>query len=269
MRVSRSRVRGAVWARVPQSVSAPRRLRANDSTLSVFRSLIEPGDRVFDVGANRGDFAYVASTAAGPTGSVIAFEPNSQYYAQLHRLSQSQSNLDFVASAVSSETGVLELSIPVDADGTRLGWLSTAEASGYTSTVRQYCAAMPLDDAAATIGSPDVVKIDVEGHENAVIDGAAEVFRRCRCALIEIEARHVGAEQAAATLDRLRGQFDHAFYIRNGRRVPVDDFDFQTHQLDLLNSSNMPGDDFRTQPLHADYVSDFVFMTGAPTGTES
>src|SRR5947208_1529536 len=45
-------------------------------TQLLIRDLLEPGDTVVDVGANRGNFALVASSLVGLTGKVICFEPN-------------------------------------------------------------------------------------------------------------------------------------------------------------------------------------------------
>jgi FkbM family methyltransferase len=47
--------------------------------------VLRPGDSVIDIGANVGFFSIQAAARVGPTGSVVAFEPQPETFAQLQR----------------------------------------------------------------------------------------------------------------------------------------------------------------------------------------
>src|SRR5688572_14768172 len=51
--------------------------------LRLFRSLLRPGMTVVDVGANQGIFTLFCANLVGPTGSVIAFEPDPEMFSTL------------------------------------------------------------------------------------------------------------------------------------------------------------------------------------------
>lgn len=61
--------------------------------------------------------------------------------------------------------------------------------------------AVPGDDVAAERGRPDVVKIDVEGAELAVLSGMPDVLRTCRTVFCEVHHDHV---DEAAVRERFR-----------------------------------------------------------------
>src|SRR5690348_13933087 len=51
----------------------------------VFQTLINPGDVVYDLGANVGFYTLLASKLTGPTGQVHSFEPSPRNIAYLRR----------------------------------------------------------------------------------------------------------------------------------------------------------------------------------------
>src|SRR3954468_546190 len=54
-------------------------------TLAALKSLLQRGDTFIDVGANEGYFSVVAARLVGPTGRVIAIEPQSRLARVLER----------------------------------------------------------------------------------------------------------------------------------------------------------------------------------------
>ena len=65
------------------------RLRDHRMELGSLLSALSPGDCALDVGANKGSFAYLLSRRVGPTGRVIAFEPQARLATYLRQAQQS------------------------------------------------------------------------------------------------------------------------------------------------------------------------------------
>lgn len=98
------------------------------------------------------------------------------------------------------------------------------------------------------------IKLDVEGHELAVLQGSVRSLRAFHpTILVEIEQRHQEADisETFAYLENLG--YRGSFVAPDGLR-PLAEFDVQRHQLDLLPQSFTVG---RPAP---GYVSDFLFV---------
>jgi FkbM family methyltransferase len=69
--------------------------------------VLRPGDAVIDVGANVGFFSIQAAARVGPTGSVVAFEPHPDTFAQLQRnvATSGMRNIRARQAAVTSHSG--------------------------------------------------------------------------------------------------------------------------------------------------------------------
>ncbi len=135
---------------------------------------VEPGAVVFDVGANAGYYTILASRLAGPEGRVVAFEPLERNLAYLRRhveMNQAD-NVTVLASACSDVSGTATFEI---GENIAMGRLSDVAPSGASVTVPT----VTLDEIAERLELvPDVIKIDVEGAEMAVLRGAAGIFER-------------------------------------------------------------------------------------------
>jgi FkbM family methyltransferase len=199
-------------------------------------NLVPEGRLAVDVGAHRGLWSYWFSRRAG---AVHSFEPNPHLYAFLARTRLR--NVHPHEVALSDAEGTAELYIPAGGNAGRgsiqIGGISPLA----TVATRQ------LDSYAfENIG---FIKIDVEGHEEAVLRGAALTIERWHPALvIEIEDRHnPGAiARIPATLRDIGYQY--AYVERSGTLQPLEAFDLRRDQLDAAEMS-------------ADYVNNFVFTT--------
>ena len=136
-------------------------------TLALLERLLPPGALFVDVGANIGFFSLLAARRVGPAGRVIALEPNP---AALRRLRQNLAlnpafRVEVIEAAASDRVGEVRLAQP---DDWNLGGVCISE----TGTVPVRCA--PLGDLLAPLNlahAPDLMKIDVEGHEPSVLRG--------------------------------------------------------------------------------------------------
>jgi FkbM family methyltransferase len=149
-----------------------------------------------DVGANVGVFTTLM---ARHSRKVLAFEPHPSCAAQLRKLHLR--NCDVIESALSERDGTAVLRVPL-AGHDDLHALSTLAAGNdfrnqaEVGSVREVTVATTSLDAALAsrlAPSDDVgfIKIDVEGHELAVLRGATDTIVRHRpVLLVETEARH-------------------------------------------------------------------------------
>lgn len=138
----------------------------------LFLEWVRPGDQVLDVGAHVGYYTLLASTLAGDAGAVWAFEPNPKN----HRFLRAHARINRRAN-VHAEPAAAS-----DADGTARFDFGTGSGTGHLAeggalevrTVR-------LDDFCRERGiRPAAVKIDVEGAEAAVLEGARETVAGAR-----------------------------------------------------------------------------------------
>lgn len=133
----------------------------------------KPGDCVFDIGAHCGVSTYFFSKLVGPTGRVIAFEPDTVNLPLLlrnierHRLT----NVTLVDAAVARTTGRAAFY----REGALGSCLSRCSPRGTTGTV-ETVGTISLADAFFRWGVPDLCKIDIEGAEVEVIAAAAELL---------------------------------------------------------------------------------------------
>lgn len=134
-------------------------------------NFIRPGDVIFDCGANEGYITTLFSIWTGPTGKVLAFEPDPKNVAVIKKNINANNlkNVEIIEAAVSSVSGK-ELMFGSEVIGG-----SSAE----MFKVKTVC----LDEYAKL--KPSLVKIDVEGYELPVLRGSTEILSQG--AIFEVE----------------------------------------------------------------------------------
>lgn len=172
-----------------------------DAAVAAFlRERIKPGALCLDVGANVGVYVLQFTHWSGPTGQVVAFEPNPSARAILHRHIQMnglEERVKVVPAAV-GETRGEDILYAAGADGmSRFGEPNRAFA-GHASeitvpvvTLDEYCRSERL--------KPDWLLIDIEGFEIVALSGAQELVRECRGALGIIVEMHPNVWGSANT----------------------------------------------------------------------
>ena len=131
------------------------------------RKQIEPGMTVVDIGANIGFFAMLASKLVGETGSVIAFEPNSENLRLLllDIKKNNCSNVRLFSVALSNSMGNAFFSTHMGSNGGLLP-------SDFEVLQSPQCVVVPTFRMDQLIHERvDLIKIDVEGAEGLVFDG--------------------------------------------------------------------------------------------------
>lgn len=158
--------------------------RVDSFLLSMARELVRPGMVVWDVGANVGLFSFAA---AGLGASVIAIEADA-WLAHLMQRSAWLNRLPVTAitAAASSAIGVSCLHLSEN---------GRASNSVKGEGPEQAVVGIPLDMLLDHFPAPALLKIDVEGAELAVLEGAARVLAHHPVVFCEVTQNHreVGA----------------------------------------------------------------------------
>jgi FkbM family methyltransferase len=147
-----------------------------------YASLVKPGDTVVDVGANIGFFTLVFARAVGRTGRVIAIEPQRSIYEilskNIHALDADRVE---IRRAIASDRLGNQPFVDIHTlDADTIAWLGSASVDYAMETAHATMVeteVMTID----SLGLPrcDFIKIDVEGHESQVLNGARETMERC------------------------------------------------------------------------------------------
>lgn len=222
---------------------AQRHLRTGEPELRLVASLTMPGRLSVDAGANHGVYAVIMARHAP---RVLAIEPNPELARLLRRGLPGRCTV--LACALSDRPGTAELRVPV-VDGREDTYLASLSAPLEGETHAYRVELRRLDDC---VREPvGLLKIDVEGHEIAVLGGAERVLREDGPnLLVEAEERH--RPGAVASVAALLAEHGYRGLFRDGDRLrPIEGFDPAIHQ-DPRNLGTGPG---RTER----YVNNFVF----------
>jgi len=236
----RERIKRAVFSpRQELKRVIKRELRKGEPELRLLADLVDPGRAAVDVGANRGVWTHQLA-ALCPT--VYAFEPNPKMFAIL--AAARPANVVARQIALSDRSGLADLNIPRSARGysNQHASLETGWLGGKIFGVVEVATAR-LDDL--VVEPCGFIKIDVEGHEAAVVAGAAGLIERDRpTLLIEMEERHSNQpiEQSIADVRALG--YD-ALVFKDGALTGIEAFD--------------PDADHRAAVETARYIFNFVF----------
>ncbi|MER5915948.1 FkbM family methyltransferase [Streptomyces sp. NPDC001982] len=146
-------------------------------SLATWARLAARSTTIADVGAHVGYFSLIAALA-NPKAKVHAFEPVDQIHARLsvNVRSNNVQNVRLYQAGVSSEPGWADISVRFS--GNLLSTGSTLEHVATDAELKRI-RLRTLDEVFADT-KLDLVKIDVEGHESSVLQGARQVLKRDR-----------------------------------------------------------------------------------------
>ena len=177
-----------------------RRLRRLEPELDLLPLLAARNRVALDVGANKGVYTQALLRLAV---AVHAFEPNPALIPWLSRLRDPR--LTIHALALGERDGDVVLRVPLGRSGRPSKQGATLAVTRRTrhASVEMRTPVRRLDSL--DLGDVGFIKIDVEGFEARVIEGACETIARCRpVMLIEIEEIHTDAPPSV-TIERIAG----------------------------------------------------------------
>lgn len=165
--------------------------------------VIERGATVIDVGANIGCFTITAAQLVGPTGRVIAIEPEESTYQQLLRNIE-LNRLDNV-TALRLAVGATEGEILLHSDPNRLFSSVFSSVNGRPIQGSDQRVTMLTLDALmdkCRIGRCDYLKLDCEGAEHEIVANMSRATAS-RVAQITMEVHKVPGFDAETLTNRL------------------------------------------------------------------
>lgn len=159
--------------------------------IQLMRLFIKPGDIVIDAGANIGTHTIAFANQVGPTGIVHAFEPQRRNFLMLAG-NVALNGLDNVfchQEALGEAPGLIRLP-PLPPPDTNFNYSAVAIGGGPDDG--ESVPMVTLDSL--NLPSCRVLKIDTEGMEPQVLNGARDLIARCR-PFLYLENNEAGASQ--------------------------------------------------------------------------
>lgn len=243
-----SRIGSFVPGRYQVDLRVGRELWKGEAEIRLLPALLSGGGRFIDVGGNLGTYAVYACRF---TKSVEVFEPHPMLARTLRATLGTRASVHQVA--LSDRRGDEAFHIPLlgDREIHSRGSIETCHAVDFEKMRDVEVQCRRLDDY--TFDDVAVIKIDVEGHEAAVLRGAAETIEtHWPTVIVEIEDFRMPGCFDEIYAMMLRHGYD-GFYIRRGRIDSLDGFDIAAHQTPELRQAYGG----KRSP---DFVNNFIFQ---------
>jgi FkbM family methyltransferase len=187
------------------------------STVKVFYHLAKKSNLVFDIGANTGVFTLLAASA-NQNLEVVSFEPVPHIFNKLSKnikINELEDRCHAHQMAVSNFNGFGKFHVPfgdcpssasLDINGFR-------GAKGYLINV----SVRKLDDLCLDFKKVDLVKVDVEGYEDKVLEGMENILKQSRPKII-VECNIDGPYKV---VEGILNSFNYKFYhlLKNGPKL--------------------------------------------------
>lgn len=206
-------------------------------------------DLVLDVGANAGQYG-IEIRRSGYAGRIVSFEPASETFARLRDTSQSDPLWAARHIALGAEPGTATLNLAAN-DGKSSSFLDQRDVSFGTTATARYVGAETVEVSTLETVGPEItseqdrvlLKIDVQGLEVEVLDGAGSFLERVQAIETELSLYPMYEDQPdwRELCDRL-GELGFVFFAvdpgysdpRSGRLVEMDGL-FVREQLAALD----------------------------------
>ena len=237
------------WLRL--FIESRRGKKDEDVAIDMIEKLPTTAPIVFDIGANIGLFIKAFNKSQNKPGAVLAFEPSSYIFSILKRTLARFKNVTCYQLAFDSKNGQATLSTPLKKSGAMRSALAHIGNTFTGDHQKEIVEARTLDSFVKEIGQEriDLIKIDVEGAEFAILQGAKTILKKIRpfwyVEISEASGRFDNSKQD--TFDILIKANYHAFYFneekkwqRTKKLVDVHDFLFVPKEdvQDFLNKAS-------------------------------
>ena len=185
------------WLRIRER--AWREKRKGEKEIKIIPNLLVNCNRAIDIGANVGVWSYWLSKYAK---QVESFEPNPKIFNALKNIKIK--NVNSYNIALSNKSGSVDLLVPKGSKGFSNQGASLSSIKVQGEHKRISIEAKCLDEY--NFLDVDFIKIDVEGHEHEVIEGAQETIKKFKPTMvIEMEEKHnqIPIEDQISSVEKL------------------------------------------------------------------
>jgi len=178
--------------------------------------IVNPGDVIWDVGANIGLFSFAAAARCGARGQVVAFEPDVWLVQILRRSSAIQpstsAGVKVIPIAIASHASLRNFSIAKRARASNtLANYGHSQMGGIAE--EQVVPTFNLDWLLSNLPAPNVLKIDVEGAEVEVLRNQPRMLKEVRPVII--------CEVAGQNRDKVTNILNAAKYVLYDGEQPL------------------------------------------------
>lgn len=202
-------------------------------TIRWIQELIKPGDVVFDIGANIGNYSLIIAKHHNQTVQVFAFEPAWFNFMQLNR-NVSLNGLGIsvfpLCVAFSDKTGISWLNYSTLEYGSSMHALGRAirlRDQEFAPALKQPVPTYTVDQAVEYLGRiPNHIKLDVDGIESEILAGASSTLENLsvRSVLVELCGDNPDDQRA------IENMLARGFKIWNVQEKPRNEFvNFAAH----------------------------------------
>ena len=195
--------------------------------LETIKKFITPGDMVFDMGANEGIWTS-AALAHCPDIQIHAFEPSPAADTFMNTHGDNREHVALKKWAVDNTNEVKKFFV-AGTNGEHSSFVGTSP-----NTMDVMCVTLDWYCMAAKIDFIDFLKIDTEGHEWYVFDGAKRMLEENRIGVIQFELNVPNVW--SGLMDQLQPHGWEFFHIYGLDLVPILPMDDQM----TMTSSNPP-----------------------------
>jgi FkbM family methyltransferase len=200
------------------------RYRIDKKEIAFILQSLNPGEVAVDIGAHKGGYMYWMLDRVGSTGHCYAFEPQPRLHAYLSAIKKHyhHENLTVEPLALSAESGSAQLFVPESSSGQSPGaslqsHIAPNAIPAKTTSLDEYFFNRRIQ--------PRLLKIDVEGHEAAVIRGGKQLLASCKPKIVmECEQRHLREGTVQEVFDLLLQLNYSGFFWDGEKRLPLLNF---------------------------------------------
>ncbi len=143
----------------------------------ILEKVLKPGMRIFDIGANIGYYVLMEKLVIGASGEIIVIEPSPTNISLLKRNLElnGYEGMEVIQGAVSDKEGEFDFFLSKQSNLNTFHEFGSAAStlSGEVVKVRTYT----MDELVDKFGAPDLIRMDVEGHEVEIVRGMLDGIR--------------------------------------------------------------------------------------------
>ncbi len=198
-----------------------------EKELTLIDRFSDKSKSAIDIGVYRGVYSLKLSQNFK---QIHAFEPNPLLFPYLNKnLTKIIKNISLYNLALSDKSGITDLKLPARSESIfndnieelyRLGAASIHPENEFQNFKKVQVKTEKLDNI--SINNIGFIKIDVEGHELEVINGAKETIKNnMPVLLVEIEKRH-SKRSVEETINKINNLGYNCFFVKNNNLISID-----------------------------------------------